>query len=185
MTAGEDALRARFDALVRAQRERVIGLAWQLVGGDRAAAEDVAQEAFLRAYRALPRFRDDAALETWLFRIVVRQAANHRRWAHLRRRLGLDAPAPDDSLPAAAVPQGDPALVRRIAGALERLSGGQREVFVLVHLQGLTVVEAAELLGRAPGTVKSHLHRALVTLRAELADLEPGAPGGRAEEEGR
>jgi RNA polymerase sigma-70 factor (ECF subfamily) len=51
------------------------------------------------------------------------------------------------------------------------LSAGQREAFVLVHMEGMTVVEAAETLNRAPGTIKSHLHRALKALRAELGDL--------------
>ena len=62
---------ARFATFVEAHRERTVGLAWRLLGGDRAAAEDVAQQAFLSAWRALPRFRDEAALSTWLHRIVI------------------------------------------------------------------------------------------------------------------
>jgi RNA polymerase sigma-70 factor (ECF subfamily) len=77
---------------------------------------------------------------------------------------------PPDPRPAAA---SDPALRERVARALEKLPRGQREAFVLVHLEGLTVVETAEATGRAVGTVKSHLHRALEALRRELADLDP------------
>ncbi|HKJ24074.1 MAG TPA: RNA polymerase sigma factor, partial [Myxococcota bacterium] len=125
-------------------------------------------------------FRGEAALSTWFYRIVVRQAASHRRWRGLRERMGGwgDPESPDPAAPAA----GDPALRRRIAVALERLTRRQREVFVLIHLEGFTVRETAAALGRPEGTVKSHLHRALVRLRAELSDLgdrEGPRPGGR------
>ena len=63
---------------------------------------------------------------------------------------------------------------RRIVAALDTLSGRQREVFVLVHLEGLTVKETADVLQRPIGTVKSHLHRALAGLRRELSDLREG-----------
>ena len=169
-------LEARFEAFVDSHRDRARRLAWRLVGGDVGAAEDVAQDAFLRAWRALPGFRAESTLSTWFYRILVRQAANHRRWLAVRERLGgLGNPeAPD---PGRA--PGDPALRARIGGALEGLTRRQREVFVLVHLEGFTVRETAELLGRPMGTVKSHLHRALARLREELADLCEPAPGGR------
>jgi RNA polymerase sigma-70 factor (ECF subfamily) len=81
----------------------------------------------------------------------------------------MPADPPDPRAPA----QGDPGLRERVARALEKLPRGQREAFVLVHLEGLTVAETAQATGRATGTVKSHLHRALETLRRELADLDP------------
>jgi RNA polymerase sigma-70 factor (ECF subfamily) len=144
--------------------------AW-LVVHDAAAAEDVAQEAFARAYRALGSFRGEASLPTWFFRILVNEAQRHRRWRWVRERFGGPMPEePDDPRPAAL---GDPALRERVARALDRLPRGQREAFVLVHLEGLTLREAAETTGRATGTLKSHLHRALRSLREQLADLEP------------
>ena len=171
---------ARFRAFVVEHRERAVSMAWRMLGGDRAMAEDVAQDAFVRAYRALPQFREDARLSTWFFRILVRQVQNRRRWLAVRRRwralFAHEAPA-DEVAPA----DPDVGLQRRIGAAMERLSPGQREVFVLVHFEGLTVTEAAAVLGRAPGTLKSHLHRALVSLRADLADLRPGAGGERDE----
>ena len=159
----------RFAEFVTRHRERSVGLAWRLVGGDAASAEDVAQEAFLRAYRGLGRFRDDARLSTWFYRILVNEARRQLRRRRIWRRFGGgDEPAPDlGYLP----PESDPALAMRIGQALERLPAGQREVFVLVHLQDMSVAEAAELTGRAVGTVKSHLHRALKALRADLADV--------------
>jgi RNA polymerase sigma-70 factor (ECF subfamily) len=162
---------ARFRAFVGTHRARAVSLAWRLLGGDGEAAEDVAQQAFLKAWRALPRFREEAALSTWFFRILVRQAAAHRRWrlGFWRKRDALGR----EPRPEAAEAHADEGLRRRIAAALEKLSRGQREVFVLVHLEGFTVSEAAEVLDLAPGTVKSHLHRALAALRADLADLNP------------
>jgi RNA polymerase sigma-70 factor (ECF subfamily) len=168
-------LEERFQALVGTHRERAVRLAWRLVGGDDAAAEDVAQEAFVRAYRALPRFREEASLSTWLYRIVVRQAASHRRWRALREAwtptLEADAPAP--------AREADPALRERIRRALDRLTHRQRQAFVLVHMEQFRAREAAEILRMPVGTLKSHLHRALVRLRRELADLSEAEEGER------
>jgi RNA polymerase sigma-70 factor (ECF subfamily) len=173
---GDDAhRRARvardFDAFVAAHRDRALRLAWRLAGADSAAAEDIAQEAFVRAHRGLDRFREESSLSTWFYRILVNEAHRHRRRHWLRQRLAADMPAdPADPRPAAA---GDPLLRARVAGALGRLPRGQREAFVLVHLEGFTVREAALITGRAIGTIKSHVHRALATLRQLLADLDP------------
>ena len=100
----------------------------------------------------------------------MHQARDYRRWRSVRQ-LWTSAPMPDEPRDPAAAPTGDPALRRRIGKALERLTARQREAFVLVHLEGLTVRECAEVLGKPLGTVKSHLQRALVSLRSELADL--------------
>jgi RNA polymerase sigma-70 factor (ECF subfamily) len=160
-----------FAAFVAAHRDRAIGMAWRLLGGDRAAAEDVAQEAFARAHAALGRFRGESSLPTWFYRILVNEAQRYRRWRWVRERFGGAMPEdPPDPGPAAA---GDPALRARIARAVMRLPRGQREAFVLVHLEGLSLREAADATGRATGTIKSHLHRALRSLRAELADMDP------------
>lgn len=169
--AAED-LEQRFEAFVASHRERAVRLAWRLVGGDAAAAEDVAHDAFVRAYRALGRFRGEASLSTWFYRILVRQAHSHRRWRAVRELWSAGHEDPPDP---AASPDGDPALRRRIAGALGALSRRQREAFVLVHMEGFSVREAAELMGSREGTIKSHLHRALRHLRRELADIDtPG-----------
>lgn len=169
LAAAEGDLELRFAAFVGTHRERARRLAWRLLDGDDAAADDVAQDAFVRAWRGLPRFRGDASLDTWFYRILVRQAAQHRRWRRLRERWGgLGTPEAADP---ASRRDGDPALRARIGAALARLPRGQREVFVLVHLEEFTVSEAAGVLGKAVGTVKSHLHRALAALRRELADL--------------
>jgi RNA polymerase sigma-70 factor (ECF subfamily) len=161
----------RFDAFVARHRDRAVNLAWRLSGGDAAAAEDIAQEAFVRAHRGLDRFREDASLSTWFYRILVNETQRHRRWRWVRRRFAGEMP--DDPPDPSSLPGADPLLRRRIARAVDGLPRGQREAFVLVHLEGLTAREAATLTGRAVGTIKSHVHRALGALRAELADLDP------------
>ena len=162
-----------FHGLVASQRDRALRLAWRLVDGDQAAAEDVVHDAFVKAYRGLDGFRGEAKLETWFYRILVRQAHTYRRWRAVRTlwpsgREGTHTNAE----PMSDTENGDPGLRRRIAHALETLSRRQREAFVLVHLEGFSVKECAEMMGSPDGTVKSHLHRALVKLRAALADLQ-------------
>ncbi len=176
-----EARRETFDAFVESHRDRAVRLAFRLLRGDEAAAEDVTQNAFLRAYRALENFRGEARLETWFYRILVREAQRQRRWQTVRRLWTVavdDAPEPIDERP-----HPDAGLRRRISAALETLTAAQRETFVLVHLEGFSVSETAAILGKASGTVKSHLHRALAMLREELADLRsPMDEGKRAQE---
>ena len=168
-------LEQRFHVFVASHRERARRLAWRLVGGDDAAAEDVIQEAFIKAYRALGQFRAEASLATWFYRIVVRQAHNYCRWRTVRET--WSALWHGGPQPAAAPASGDPLLRRRIAKALAQLSRSQKEVFVLVHMEGFSVREAAALMEKPEGTVKSHLHRALQALRSELADLAEDTGG--------
>lgn len=166
---GEHALNLRFRALVDENQDAAIRTAQRLLSGD-PAAEDVVQNAFLRAYRGLPRFRGEASLRTWFFRILIREVQRHRRWQSVRRVWATDSLA-DQEVPAEKVGLGDPALRDRISVALAALPRRQREVFVLVHLEQFTVKEAGELLGVSIGTAKVHLHRGLKALRKDLADL--------------
>lgn len=131
---------------------------------------DGACRGFAKAERfALARFRGDASLDTWFYRILMREVQRFRRWRALRELWRVDSQSAPE--PSVEPPRGDPALRRRIDAALARLTQAQRDVFVLVHLEQQTVAEAAGALGKAVGTVKSHLHRALMSLRDELGDL--------------
>ena len=162
-------LEARFDQMVHRLLEPARRLAWRILGGDLAAAEDVTQDAFARAHRGLHRFRRESTLDTWFYRILVRQALNHRRWQAVRGAWSGDPEAEagrEDDPP-------DPFVQARIGKALQQLSPPQRDVFVLVHLEGFTVREASDLLGKRLGTTKTHLKRSLASLRRELGDLEP------------
>src|SRR5262249_41327689 len=106
-------LEQRFRLFVGSHRERARRLAWRLVGGDDAAAEDVTQEAFFKAYRALDRFREEASLATWFYRIVVRQAHDYCRWRTVRQTWSAfwHGRTPE----AVAQETGDPLLRQRIA----------------------------------------------------------------------
>jgi RNA polymerase sigma factor (sigma-70 family) len=164
-------LEERFLRFVAGHRERARRMAWRLVGGDEAVAEDITQEAFLKAYAGLAKFRQEASFETWFFRILVRQAQAWRRWRRVRNFWGGTDAAP--GTPEARFEEDhDPRLRDEIEEALGALTDPQRQAFVLVHLEGFTVRETAEVMGKAEGTVKSHLHRALVSLRGSLADYE-------------
>jgi len=158
----------RFDAFVASHRDAAVRTAWRLSGEDQAVAEEIAQDAFVKAWRALPRFREDAALSTWFYRILVREASNRRRWRGVRERwlLWLHASESSDS----AWP--DPGLQLRIRSAMDELSARQREVFTLVHLEQMDIVAVAEITGTSVPTAKTHLQRARTSLRAALADLK-------------
>jgi RNA polymerase sigma-70 factor (ECF subfamily) len=145
-------------------------LAWAIrLGGAYVDAEDIAHDVFAIAVRRLPEFRGDAEVATWLFAITRRVVANARRRAALRRFVGLDSvpeiaadiPAPDEQLASRR-------RRRTVQLALEKLSRSQREAVALVDLEGVTAVEAGEILGVPVGTVYSRLHHGRRTLAAAL-----------------
>lgn len=171
-----------FRLFVDRSSARALRVAWRLIGGDASEAEEVVQEAFLAAWKALPHFRGDSSLDTWFFRILVRRAHNHRRWRSIRT-LWSDPKKIDPEDPTSE-PQADPLLRARINKALDQLSQRQREVFVLVHMDGFTVRETADILALRPGSIKSHLHRALCHLRTELHDLVASHPSSALEKPG-
>jgi len=131
-----------------------------LVTGDRAAAEDIAQEAFLSALRALPSFDARRPLRPWLHRIVVNRAIDFARARTLRNEVATEAAA--ESAAPATVEQ--PAVGDDIAAALLRLGPEQRAVVVLRYLLEFTPGEIGAILGLPRGTVNSRLRRGLDTL---------------------
>ena len=159
-----------FEQFVEENHERAVHLAWRLLGGkDQALAEDIAQNALIKAYKGIGRFRGDAKISTWFYRIVVREVASRRRWRAVRDKWHRVWRHSD---PAESQPQeSDPALRSHIRKAVDGLPKGQREAFVLVFIEGLTAGEAAAVLGKAEGTIKSHLNRARHALRAQLKDV--------------
>lgn len=169
---------AEFEKIVAAHAPKIIRLAYRLTG-NHDEAEDLAQEAFLRLYRALPKFRGDSTLGTWLYRTVTRLAIDHLRREKLRRAVFFfSREGEDDPVDYAADPAASPrdellAAERRhrLRQALGQLSARQRAVFVLRHDEGLPLKEIAAMLGLSEGTVKIHLHRAVNLLRSQLQDL--------------
>ena len=155
-------------------------LAWRtayVITGSTADAEDAAQEAFVEAYAALPRFRAGAAFRPWLLTIVANEARNRRRAAGRRASLALRVaaePAGPVPSPEAAAEAGEQR--RLLVAAIGRLPERDRDVIACRYLLGRSEAEAADTLGVARGTVKSQLSRALRRLRATLA--EPAGPAG-------
>ena len=159
---------AAYEALVRAHQDIAFRTAC-LLAGSPADAEEAAQEAFVKAWRALARFRAGAPFRPWLLTIVANEARNRRRAAGRRSALALRAAAE----PVAPVPLPEASALagaerRELAQALSRLGADHREVIVLRYLLDLSEAECAAALGCRPGTVKSRLSRALSHLRLEL-----------------
>jgi RNA polymerase sigma-70 factor, ECF subfamily len=149
--------------LYRRYAPRVHAVVRRLAGDD-ALAEDWAQEAWVRVFRALPGFRGDARFSTWLHRIAVNSALHGRRGRE--RKAGREVALTPGSEPSAG---GDPVLLRiRLQRALDALPPGMRQVVVLHDVEGYTHEEIGDLLGIAPGTSKSQLFKARARLREIL-----------------
>jgi len=157
------------EALYHRYKRRVYALALRIVGA--MDAEEVAQEAFIRIFRGLPKFRGDAALSTWIYRLAVNAALSHRaRRAPAAADPRATEPASDGEGQAGVEPAGGDAVLRsRLERALERLPAGYRTVVVLHDVEGLEHEEVAEILGCHVGTSKSQLHKARARLREILA----------------
>ena len=159
------------EELFRRHWPRAHRAAW-LVVHDAAAAEDVAQEAFLAAVRALDRFDRRRPFGPWLHRIVVNRAIDYARAREVRREVPADAVAEAR----AVLESGDPPSGEVLA-ALARLAPEHRAVIVLRHLLEFTPGEIAKVLGLPRGTVNSRLRRGLDALAEPLRPDPPPAVG--------
>lgn len=173
----ERGARADFARLVAAEQPALLRIAGRLLR-DPDEARDLVQSSLADAWERLHTLRDPAAAGGWLRRILVTRALNHLRRRRLWRRLReLFGPGiqPLDPLAHAAPP--DARLSRdqrlaRIGEALGRLPSRQLAAFTLRYVEGLGLDEVADALAVGRGTAKTHLHRALVALREELAGEE-------------
>jgi len=189
-----EALRVLYDR----HRQRIFGLGCRYLSQPE-EAEDIVQQVFIKAFEAAPKFRGEAQVSTWLYRIAVNACLEVRR---RRRTVGIEDlhPAGGDeaisdgisgSSDVRETTRGGPVMAgvdwdanpliaaersstrARLERALDTLSPSQRLAFVLRHWEGMSIREIAEVLGAAEGTVKSHLFRAVRALRVELVDLTP------------
>lgn len=158
---------AAFGQLVRAHQEIAFRTAY-LITRNAADAEDAAQDGFVKAYRALDRFRPGAPLRPWLLRIVANEARNRRRAAARREALALRVATQAPSGGAAPSPEGQALAAderQRLLALVEALPEQQRLVVALRTLLDLSEEETAAVLDVRRGTVKSRLSRALDRLR--------------------
>jgi RNA polymerase sigma-70 factor (ECF subfamily) len=153
-----------FTELVRRHKDRLWSVALRTTG-DREDAADALQDALVSAYRNAGSYRGDAAVTTWLHRIVVNASLDALRRRAARRSVPLSDEDSRLADPVDALGQRETALV--VTAALDRLPPDQRAAIVLVDLEGHSVEDAARMLDCAPGTVKSRCSRG----RARLAPL--------------
>jgi RNA polymerase sigma-70 factor (ECF subfamily) len=167
--------REAFEPLVEKYKRKVFRLAYQVVR-DQEEALDIAQEAFVKAYRALPAFKGDSAFYTWLFRITMNVALDRKRQRATRARsFGAEDVPPEEWERTATSSDPDPEDVasgaerrERIRKGLDSLSEHHRTIIILSDIEGLQYREIAEVLGIPMGTVMSRLHHARKRLREVL-----------------
>jgi RNA polymerase sigma-70 factor (ECF subfamily) len=158
--------RGEFEAIYREHHRRVYAIALRFAR-DREGAEEIVQDAFVRAWRSLPSFNGNSRLSTWLHSVVVNAALDRMRRrsraeARLDREVDLDRYADEIGR---AMPAADVDLERAVAALPE----GAREVVILHYFEGYPCAEIAERMGIVEGTVKSQLHRARQLLKEALA----------------
>ena len=159
--------RVSFEKLYRRHRDRVYGLMWRLCGGDRALAEDLLQESFVRAWQKLDSFRGDSRFGTWLHRLSVNVALSDRR--SRLRRLGRETEL-EGTVERNAAGDKDVYAGQRmdLEKAIARLPERARTVLILFDIEGYSHAEIGEIAGMAVGSSKAQLHRARKLVRNEL-----------------
>jgi RNA polymerase sigma-70 factor (ECF subfamily) len=170
-----------FDQLVTRYWDRIYAMTNQLLRNSQ-DAEEVTQDAFIRAHRGLGNFRGDSAFSTWLYQIATNLARN-RYWYWWRRKrdksVSFDAPISSDNdstiaelIPAEQETPEDATVtqefVNRVGVCMELLNEKHREILILRNVQSLSYEEIAEILGISIGTVKSRIARARESLREKL-----------------
>jgi RNA polymerase sigma-70 factor (ECF subfamily) len=166
-----------FGQLIDRHAAAIVNLGYRMVG-NRAEAEDLAQETFLAAYKALSTFRADAKFSTWLYRIAANKCKD---WLRVKRpgqgQYDLDA---DESLDLYVAEERTPEVLlsqqqiaQELEQAIQRLPPLYREAFVLKHVEGLSYEEMEEILGVNGDTLKMRVYKGRVQLSRELAALDP------------
>jgi RNA polymerase sigma-70 factor (ECF subfamily) len=172
-----------FDEMVSRYWDRIYSMVNQLLRNQQ-DAEEVTQDAFIRAHRGLSNFRGESAFSTWLYQIATNLARN-RYWYWWRRKrdksVSFDAPlgADNDSTLADLIPAEvetpdditvNQEFIQRIAQGMERLGAKHREILILRNIKNLSYEEIAAILAISVGTVKSRIARARESLRAKLGE---------------
>lgn len=162
-----DGDQAAFEQLYRTHSKRIYALCWRLCGNDASLAEDMAQEAFVRAWNKLHLFRGDSAFGTWLHRLTVNVVLSDRRirLRRVNRESPMDEVVERTATGAAGV-RAD--LVSDLEQAIAGLPERARTVLVLYDIEGYRHAEIAQATGMAIGSSKAQLHRARMLMRQAL-----------------
>ena len=160
--------RHAFERLYRRHVDRIFSLCKRMVG-DRSHAEELTQDAFVRAWEKLDQFRGDSAFGTWLHRLAVNVVLNDRQTERRRRDRQDDSVEDVDAMAHGDIrPAPTPGLSIDLERAIAGLPPGARKVFVLHDVEGFTHGEIGEMLGVTAGGCKAQLHRARLLLREAL-----------------
>jgi RNA polymerase sigma-70 factor, ECF subfamily len=171
-----------FQTLVLRYQDRVFNTACRLMG-DRSLAEDIAQEAFFKAFDSIRKFKEKSSFSTWLYRITLNVCASAWRRAGAQKRAGeVPLPGQGDGAesskwePADTAPDPGEEIVRRernhlIMKAIGELEEDFRVALVLRDIEGLSYEEISEIIERPVGTVRSRIHRARGDLKEKLKDV--------------
>jgi RNA polymerase sigma-70 factor (ECF subfamily) len=161
-----------FGQLVARYADHIFNLAYRMVG-NRTDAEDVAQETFIAAFKALPSFRADAKFSTWLYRIAANKCTD---WLRVRQAKTAPSEREEEALDRAVESSTPERLLsqRQVAEhlerAIERLPPLYREAFVLKHVEGLSYAEMREILGVSTDTLKMRVYKGRLQLSRELTE---------------
>jgi RNA polymerase sigma-70 factor (ECF subfamily) len=167
-----------YEELIERYEQQVYGMVYRLLGNQSDAC-DVVQEVFLKVFRGVSSFREQSSLRTWIYRIAVNEAHNHRRWfvRHCRHEVPMPEGWPDQPNPLASTPDRGLSPYEQtlesehrtmIERALTRINPAFRTAVVLRDIQNLSYEEIAEILQVSLGTVKSRILRGREALRREL-----------------
>ena len=181
---------ASFGPLISLYQKKVFSFILGL-SKDPAVADELTQSTFIKAWKALPRFRAESSFQTWLFQIALNTVRSWGRWQKIRlfRNVSLSSPRSsedsdgqkwEDSQRDASV-EADPGrlvesaeLKEKMQRAMESLAPREKEVFTLRHYQDMPLKEIGEIMGIAEGSVKAHLSHALEKLRNQLEEESHG-----------
>lgn len=161
--------RGAFEQLYRRHVGRVYGAIWRLLGGQHARAEELTQDAFIKAWQALPQFRGEAGFGTWLYRVAMNTAMMDLR----ARSGGEDREVDDSQIEQAPAPASSTGARLDLDRAVASLPPRARAVIVLFDIEGWSHEEIASQLGMAVGSSKAQLHRARSLLRERLEGHRP------------
>jgi len=163
--------RLAFEQLYRSHCDRIFALCWRMCGGDRALAEDMVQDAFVRAWKKLDLFKGDSKFGTWLHRLTVNVVLSDRRIRvkRLKRERNMD-----DDVERTLIGERDvfAGLRKDLEAAIAGLPERARTVLVLYDIEGYQHDEIAEMTGMAIGSSKAQLHRARKLVQEVLKDSE-------------
>ncbi len=163
--------RLAFEKLYRSHCDRIYGLCWRMCGGDAALAEDMVQEAFVRAWNKLDLFKGDSRFGTWLHRLAVNVVLSDRRIRVKRLRREQEF---SDEVERVQIGDRDvfAGLRKDLEAAIAGLPERARTVLILYDIEGYQHDEIAEMTGMAVGSSKAQLHRARKLVQEILKDVE-------------